>query len=243
MAVTRISAVDDPGMDAAVRTVKGMTASRCATGRLVGGMLAVVLAVVASGAVRADEAAAWKPLFDGTTLGAWKPTPFGGEGEVRVADGAIVVPMGATLSGITWAGEFPRTGYEIELQARRVEGSDFFCGLTFPVGDSCCSLILGGWGGSVTGLSCLDGRDAADNETTDTRNFTRGHWYAVRVRVTPARIECLLDGEPLVEQNIEGRRISVRDEVAASQPLGIATYATTGEFRGIRWRPLPAETP
>jgi len=26
--------------------------------------------------------------------------------------------------------------------------------------------------------------------------------------------------------------------VVASQPLGIATYATTAELRNIRWRPL-----
>lgn len=205
--------------------------------------LMLAAAWLACGVCSADDMGDWRPLFDGQTLGEWKPTAFGGEGEVRVANGVLVIPMGVTLSGVTWSGEFPRTGYEVDLEARRVEGSDFFCGLTFPVGESCCSLILGGWGGSVTGLSCIDGRDAADNETTDTRHFERGRWYAVRVRVTPTRIECLLDGEPLVEQDIEGRRISVRDEVASSQPLGIATYATTGEVRGLRWRPLPEGAP
>lgn len=221
-------------MSAATRAAGLTTLCACGLG------LVVSLAGLGDGAARAADAGGWRTLFDGATLGEWKPTPFGGEGEVHVAEGAIVIPMGATLSGVTWAGEFPRTGYEIELQARRVEGGDFFCGLTFPVGDSACSLILGGWGGSVTGLSCLDGRDAADNETTDTRTFERGRWYAVSVRVTPETIECLLDGDPLVEQDIEGRRISVRDEVTLSAPLGIATYATTGEIRGIRWRPLPA---
>jgi hypothetical protein len=43
----------------------------------------------------------------------------------------------------------------------------------------------------------------------------------------------------VVDQDIENRRISVRNEVAASKPLGIATYATVGEARNIRWRPLP----
>jgi hypothetical protein len=57
--------------------------------------------------------------------------------------------------------------------------------------------------------------------------------------VTPRRIECAVDGELVVDQDIENRRISVRNEVSASKPLGIATYATVGEARNIRWRPLP----
>jgi hypothetical protein len=206
-------------------------------------LLAAAVGVGIAGRAAAAEPAAavvetWRPLFDGRALGDWKPTAFGGGGEPCVADGAIRIPMGGDLSGVTWTGEFPQRRYELALEARRVEGNDFFCGLTFPVGESSCSLILGGWGGSVTGLSCIDGRDAGDNETTDARTFEKGRWYDVRVRVTPHRIECLLDGETIVDQNTENRRISVRDEVIPSQPLGIATYATTGEARNIRWRPL-----
>lgn len=198
---------------------------------------AIVLAALMTGMPMA-EAEDWRPLFDGRTLGDWKPTAFGGEGEIRVVDGAIQIPMGADLSGVTWGGEFPRQRYEVALQARRVEGHDFFCGLTFPVGDDHCSLILGGWGGTVVGLSSIDGRDAGDNETTVSRNFELGRWYDVVVRVTPERIECLIDGELIVEQPLENRRVSVREEVVPCQPLGIATYATVGEARRIRWRPI-----
>jgi len=192
--------------------------------------------LVGAGAAAADPT--WRPLFDGVSLGEWKPTGFGGGEDPTVVDGAIRITPGAELNGITWGGELPRQRYEIELEARRVDGNDFFCGLTFPVGDEGCTLILGGWGGSITGLSCIDNRDAGDNETTDTMRFEKGRWYRVLVRVTPERIECFVDGEAIVEQDIENRRISVRAEVIPSQPLGIATYATTGEARGIRWRPL-----
>jgi hypothetical protein len=182
----------------------------------------------------------WQPLFDGTALGHWRPTSFGGEGEVEIVDGAIRIGMGADLSGITWDGEFPEQSYEFALEARRVDGNDFFCGITFPVGDAFCSLILGGWGGAVTGLSSIDGLDAAHNDTTLVRDYEAGRWYAVTLRVTPQAIECFVDGEPVIDQPLEGRRLSIRDEVIPSRPLGIATYATTGDVRNIRWRTVVA---
>ena len=86
--------------------------------------------------------------------------------------------------------------------------------------------------------SSIDGQDAARNDTTSFHEFKRGTWYAIRVRVTPERIECFIDGEPIVDQPLAGHAISIRGEVEASRPLGIATYSTTAEVRGIRWRPL-----
>lgn len=198
---------------------------------------------IAPAADRAEPPADWQPLFDGKELGHWKSTPFGGEGEVTAADGVLRIAMGADLSGVTWKGEFPRQNFEIALEARRVEGSDFFCGLTFPVGESSCSLIVGGWGGGVVGLSSIDGEDAANNATTKVVSFAEDRWYDIRVRVTPDRIVCLLDDERIIDQPLEGHELSVREEVVPSQPLGIATYATTAELRKIRWRPARGDDP
>jgi Domain of Unknown Function (DUF1080) len=164
---------------------------------------------------------AWRSLFDGTSLGEWEETPFGGEGLVRVVDGAIVLEFGEPLTGITWRGALERTGYEVRLEARRLAGSDFFCGLTFPVAESACSLILGGWGGSLVGLSTLDGRDASGNETKQHISFDQSRWYRVRVRVATGRIGAWLDE---------------RSMVALSQPLGIAAYRTRAALRGIETR-------
>src|SRR5262245_7703273 len=72
----------------------------------------------------------WQRLFDGQTLKNWKPTNFGGEGEVGVDKGTMVLDFGSSLTGITYTAEFPKTDYEVRLEAMRVDGRDFFCGMT-----------------------------------------------------------------------------------------------------------------
>jgi hypothetical protein len=200
---------------------------------------ALVLAGL-SPAVRAQSAEpAWRPLFDGKTLTNWAPTKFGGEGAVKVDNGQIILETGKSLTGITWAGgELPKTNYEIALQAMRVEGHDFFAGVTFPVGDSFCSLILGGWGGSVVGLSSINFMDASENETSQSREFENGRWYNVRIRVTPEKIQAWLDDRQIIDQDIRDNRITVRMEVEPSEPLGVATWKTKGALKDIRLRRL-----
>jgi hypothetical protein len=181
----------------------------------------------------------WRNLFDGKTLTNWKSANFGGEGEVKVRNGSIILGMGATLTGVTWAGgEIPRMDYEISLEAMKVSGNDFFCGLTFPVGKSPCSLIVGGWGGSVVGLSSIDDEDASENETTTSMEFAHNRWYTIRVRVTPKKIEAWIDEKNVVDVQTSGRKISIRPEVELSQPLGIATWMTEAALRNIRIRKL-----
>lgn len=188
----------------------------------------------------ATEAAAAVSLFDGKSLGAWKPTEFGGEGEVHVADGRIVLEMGDPMTGVTWTGKLPRMNYELELEAMRVEGGDFFCGLTFPVGDDPCTLILGGWGGATVGLSSINGADASENETTTYLRFDEGKWYRVRVRVEPHRIRAWLDDESIVDLDTRDKQLGIRAEVELSRPLGIASYYTKAALRNLKLRPLPA---
>ena len=198
-------------------------------------------AVVVAGVGLEREARAqadWTPLFDGERLGKWEQTSFGGEGPVSVVDGAILLAMGDPLTGVTWTGEALPAAYEIALEAARLAGSDFFCALTFPVGSSHCSLILGGWGGTTVGLSSIDGLDASENETTREMRFEDKRWYGVRVAVTATQIRAWLDDQPIVEVAITGRRIGIRPEVDASRPLGIASYRTRAGARAIRVRKL-----
>jgi hypothetical protein len=185
----------------------------------------------------------WQTLFDRRTLAGWRESDFYGRSEVRIENDQVVMAMGNDMTGITWTREVPRTDYEVTLQARRVDGSDFFCGLTFPVQEDYCSLILGGWGGSVVGLSSLDGYDASENETTQWIQFDNQRWYRVRVRVTRARIEAWLDQKQIIDVKLEGRRISTRIEVDPSKPFGISTWRTTGAVRDLRLRRLDTVGP
>jgi hypothetical protein len=188
----------------------------------------------------ARPAAGWEYLFDGATMAGWRESGLAGQRPVTAAHGALVLPTGDAMTGITRVGEAPTVGYELTLAARRTAGSDFFCGLTFPVADSHCSLILGGWGGSVVGLSSLDGMDASQNETSRWIEFEEQRWYRVRVRVTTDRISCWLDDRPIVDVVTDRRRISTRWEMDRCKPLGFATWRTTGELRDIRLGRLPA---
>jgi hypothetical protein len=191
----------------------------------------------AQGAKPAEPAG--QALFDGKTLTNWQITKFSGEGAVAVENGQIVMDAGRPLTGITWAGpELPTTNYEITLQAMRVEGRDFFAGVTFPVADSFCSLILGGWGGTVIGLSSINGMDASENETSQSMEFASGRWYSIRIRVTTEKIEAWLDDRQIISQDLKGNKITTRSEVDPSQPLGVASYRTKAALREFRLRRL-----
>ena len=172
-------------------------------------------------------------LFDGKTLDGWEITNFGPQGPVYVSGNEIILGMGDGCTGITWKKAFPRTGYEISLDAKRVAGNDFFCGITFPAGKSPCSLIVGGWGGATVGLSSIDGKDAAENETTTIRNFDKNRWYHIRLIVTDEFIKSWIDTEKVVDFAIDNKKLSIRPEVELSRPFGIASWNTTAAIRNI----------
>src|SRR2546422_5278054 len=183
----------------------------------------------------------WRRLFDSKTLENWRATNFGGEGNVDVEEGQIILEMGSDLTGISWTGEFPAINYEISLEARRLAGNDFFCGMTFPVGHFPCSLIVGGWGGTVVGLSSIDDRDASENETGQLMNFKQGQWYLIRLRVTELKIEAWIDQKKVIDLATAHHKISIRPEVELSRPFGIASWRTKAGLRDIKMRRVEDE--
>ena len=199
----------------------------------------VLLCCVSRCALAAEpEGKPWRSLFDGKSLDQWRVTKFGGEGEVEIDDGSLLLGFGSSLTGVTYQGAVPTNDYELSLEAKRLDGVDFFCGLTFPVQKSHCSLIVGGWAGAVVGLSSIDGMDASQNETTKFMTFKNDQWYRIRVRVLTDRIQAWIDDKLVVDQDIRDRKISTRIEVDLSKPLGIAAWDTRAAIRNVRVREL-----
>jgi hypothetical protein len=206
---------------------------------------AILVAAVAATLLGTVAVAAEKPaapgtaLFDGKTLAGWKASDFGGgEGKVHVRDGTLVMERGNAMTGITWTGKPPRSNFEISLEGMRLEGNDFFCTTTFPVGKDYCSLVVGGWGNSVVGLSNVDYADASENPTTRSAQFKDKTWYRIRIRVTDAKIEAWINDRQVVDQDRPEHTFDLRFEVEPSRPLGIATWNTAGAVRNIRLQVL-----
>ncbi len=184
-------------------------------------------------------------LFDGKSLADWETVDIGGSGQVDLEGDTMVINMGDSLSGVVYrkAAELPVTNYEITLQAKRLQGVDFFCGLTFPVGNlkTCASLIVGGWGGSVTGISSIDDMDASNNSTGSYQKYEDDKWYTIRLRVTPENLSTWIDDKQVVDVDIKDRKISLRaGPIESYQPLSISTYSTMAAIKNVRLKALPA---
>ncbi|MBS1857967.1 MAG: DUF1080 domain-containing protein [Acidobacteria bacterium] len=204
-------------------------------------MRAILVFLALAAAAAGQQEPAWQPMFDGKTLNGWKQTDFTGKGTVKVEDGCIVIGKGY-MTGVNYTGKLPTANYEVRMDAQRAEGSDFFAGITFPVNDSFLTWINGGWGGSVVGLSSLDGNDASENDTSTSRDFQNGRWYRLWFAVNTDRVRAWIDDELVIDVPLANREVGLRPgEIELSKPFGIATYNTTAKIRNISWRPLPVK--
>jgi len=177
-------------------------------------------------------------LFNGNDLGKWEVTNYGTQGNIYVEDGTIIFGVGDGLTGITYTDSVPNDNYEISLQAKKINGTDFFCGLTFPVKDNYATLIVGGWGGALVGISNIDGKDASENDYKVYRNFETGQWYRISVKVNNERIVASIDEEELISINFNDHQIDIRSDIVLSTPLGIAAWNTKAAIQEINLTPL-----
>lgn len=177
---------------------------------------------------------AWIPLDEG-----WKHVMGGSLSHPEQT--LLRLGWSESLSAAKWTGTPIEPPFELELEARRIDGTDFFCGITFPARESseCLTWVVGGWGGSLVGLSSIDGKDASSNETTTHRVFVKERWYQLRLKCTTERIEAWIDGERVIDFPTAGKSLGLRPgPIDQCTPFGLATWQTTGEFKSLRWRPL-----
>ena len=187
-----------------------------------------------------DVPEGWEMLFDGKSLSGWEIVRYGGEGEPYVKNGVVVLPMAVNglMTGLCWVGEpLPTNNYIIYYEARRTEGHDIFAGLSFPYGETFASLIFGGWGGIVNGLSSINGYDASENETTRHFILTDNQWYQVQLRVTTDSIRAIVGTEQVIDIATAGKDIHLRPGLS-NTGLTLWSYLTTGEIRNLRIKKL-----
>lgn len=86
-------------------------------------------------------------LFDGKSLDGWEAADFAKPGAVKIEDGAILLPEGKPMTGVSCTHkDLFTTDYELSYEAMRTSGRDFFAAATFPVGKAHITLVNGGWG-------------------------------------------------------------------------------------------------
>jgi len=189
----------------------------------------------------------WTPLFDGESMAGWSVPIYGGDGEVEVQEGNIVIGRGDSMTGIRYEKEFPNIDYELQYEARRTGGYDFFAACTFPVKKSFCTFVNGGWGGGMVGLSSVNGYDASENETNSYYDFKANTWYRFRIQVKSDQIQVWIATQDkegnweaektLVDLAIDDKtQLSTRMEVSQYKPLGFCTWSTEGQLRNIEYR-------
>ena len=176
-------------------------------------------------AAPSKEETKWKPLLEVGSFKGWEFTNFGGEAAVEWNEGVIRFDRGEPMTGINMTTkDFPKENYEMRWKATRIDGSDFFAGVTFPVGSEFCSLICGGWGGGLVGLSSINGNDASENETTGFHKFKNKQWYSFRVRVDKQHLTAWIDDEEIFKVEREEKKFSTRAEVFKCKPVGYCVF-------------------
>ena len=175
-------------------------------------------------------------LFDGATLGQWKPESVGASDAVRVEAGAIQLRWGSPGTSVVWTGTRIPANFELALEVMRSEGSGSgYWFLTFPIdGERTCTLTLA----EAMGWLCGDSGPVGDGALTRDFALEDGTWHSVRLRVHPDRIEASLDGEALVVEPVNPPATAVSED-ASDPSLEIATWAMSASVRDIRLKRLP----
>jgi hypothetical protein len=174
---------------------------------------------------------------------SWKAAGTPDEGGVSIKDGEITLQAGQPMTGACFAAwntaKLPRMRYAIEFKTMRVEGNDFFGTVTFPVDDTHVSLVIGGWGGTLVGISSIDDMDASENGTTGNAYFKNNVWHKVRIEVRDDDLRAWINNKLFVNVSTQGHKLGLRPgDIEKCVPFGFASYATQARVRGVVVRRL-----
>ncbi len=176
----------------------------------------------------------------------WKQADIPESGKVvftpaqHIDQGEIELFPGEPMTGAVFSAAFmPVMRYAIEFEAMRVEGNDFFGTVTFPVNDAHVSLVIGGWGGTLVGISCIDDMDASENTTTGNAFFKNNEWHKVRIEVRDEDLRAWINGKLFVNVSTKGHKLGLRPgDIEKCEPFGFASYATHARIRDVIIRKL-----
>lgn len=184
-------------------------------------------------------------LLESPLLTHWQKSGIPDEGAVQFMAGSLSLAAGLPLTGCKFTAwqslDMPGTDYSIEYEAMRAEGEDIFGMCTFPVSSHSAhaTFVIGGWGGTLTGVSSIDFKDASENSTRAEQTFSNGAWHHVRIEVRPDDIRAWVNRRPVVNVSIKGRQVGLRPGyIDHCLPFGFATWNTEGRIRAVKVRRL-----
>jgi len=185
-----------------------------------------------------DSLQTWS-LLESPNAAQWQQAGIPEEGKIQVENSELTLTAGLPMTGAKWIGwnaDLPGTNYAVTFEAMRVEGDDIFGMVTFPVGshDSHATFVIGGWGGTVTGISSINFKDANENQTRGEQRFENNRWYRVRIEVRPDDIRAWVDDRIVVNATIKGKQITLRPGfIDHCLPFGFATWNTAAKVRRV----------
>ena len=185
------------------------------------------------------EVSSWS-MLDSSLASRWSLTANPDNGTFVLRQNEITLTQGKPMTCVRFDGwesmKLPVTDYAITFEAQRIEGPDFFAAVTFPVRriDTCATLVVGGWGGGLVGVSSIDGDDASANATRSEHKFINGQWYRFRLEVRDDDLQAWMNENRIMNASIKGRTIGLRiGDIEGCAPFGLATYLTKGAVRNL----------
>lgn len=170
----------------------------------------------------------------------WQQAGIPDEGRISVNREGVTLPAGLPMTGCKFPAwndlHLPGTNYRITYEAMRVEGDDIFGMCTFPVvsHQTHATFVIGGWGGTLTGISSIDFKDASENSTRAEQRFADGVWHRVKIEIRPDDILAWVNDRLVVNVSIKGRKVGLRAGfIDHCLPFGFATWNTTAKVRAV----------